>query len=122
MAVRRFEPLIVESPSLALRPGTGMPALLRASLPGSSSPSKNASPSPIMRSAIWDIGARSPHAPTEPFWQTAGVTPLLSIATSVSTISGRHPDLPWTCTLMRPAIAPRTYSIGARSPIPAAWL
>jgi hypothetical protein len=68
------------------------------------------------------MGARSPLAPTEPFWQTTGVTPRFSISTSVSVISGRHPECPRACTLIRPASAPRTDSIGAGSPIPAAWL
>ena len=36
------------------------------------------------------MGARSPEAPTEPFSQMTGVTPLLSISTSVSVIS--RPD------------------------------
>ena len=74
------------------------------------------------RSASWAIGARSPHAPTDPFWHTTGVTPLLSISMNVSVISGRQPELPCACTLTRPAIAPRTCSIGAGAPIPAAWL
>ncbi len=68
------------------------------------------------------MGARSPLAPTEPFWQTTGVTPRFSISTRVSVISGRHPELPCAWTLTRPASAPRTASMGAGSPIPAAWL
>ena len=54
------------------------------------------------------MGARSPQAPTEPFWQTKGVTPSFSIATRVCVISGRQPECPWACTLMRPVMAPRT--------------
>ena len=122
IAVRRFEPLIVARPSRAIRPGTGIPAFSIATFPGSRSPRYVASPSPSSRSATCDIGARSPQAPTEPFWQTTGVTPLLSISTSVCVMTGRHAELPWAWTLMRPAIAPRTYSSGAGSPMPAAWL
>ena len=59
------------------------------------------------------MGARSPEAPTEPFWQTTGVTPLLSISTSVSVISGRLPELPWAWTLMRPAMA-RAHDLDGR--------
>ena len=76
----------------------------------------------MSESASCAIGARSPQAPTEPFWQTTGVTPLFSMATRVCVISGRMPELPWACTLMRPAIAARTTSGGAGSPMPAAWL
>ncbi len=72
--------------------------------------------------AICDIGARSPLAPTDPLWHTTGVTPLFSISTSVSVISGRQPELPWAWTLILPAIAARTDSIAAGSPMPAAWL
>jgi hypothetical protein len=68
------------------------------------------------------MGAKSPLAPTEPFSQTTGVTPLLSISTSVSVISGRLPEWPRACTLARPAIAARITSTGAGSPMPAAWL
>ena len=91
-----------------------MPARSMASRPGSRSPSYHASPSPISSSAIWAIGARSPLAPTDPFWHTTGVTPRLSSSTSVSVISGRQPELPRAWTLMRLAIAARTYSIGRR--------
>ncbi len=75
-----------------------------------------------MTSAICAIGARSPQAPTEPLELISGVTPLLSSSTSVCVISGRLPELPWAWTLMRAAMAARTTSIGAGSPIPAAWL
>ena len=51
-----------------------------------------------------------------------GVTPLLSMSINVNVISGRQPELPCAWTLTRPAIAARTCSIGAGSPIPAAWL
>ena len=68
------------------------------------------------------MGARSPQAPTEPFWQTTGVTPLFSISTIVRVISGRQAELPCAWTLIRPASAPRTASTGSGSPIPAAWL
>ncbi len=122
IAVNRFEPLMVARPSRACRPGTGNagpPQRLRSRQQFAR---YQACPSPIIRSAICDIGARSPQAPTEPFWQTYGVTPRLSISTSVRVISGRQPELPCACTLIRPAIAPRTYSSGAGSPMPAAWL
>ena len=36
----------------------------------------------------------------------------------VKVISGLHPELPCAWTFTLPAIAPRTYSIGAGSPIP----
>jgi len=49
---------------------------------------------PSSSNAIWDMGARSPDAPTEPFLQTKGVTPLFSISIKVSVISGRIPELP----------------------------
>ena len=83
MALVRLEPLMVARPSRASRPGTGMPARSSARAAGIRSPSRKASPSPIISSAIWLIGARSPHAPTEPFSHTTGVTPRLSISTSV---------------------------------------
>ena len=51
-----------------------------------------------------------------------GVTPLLSISIMARGISSRQPELPCACTLMRPAQAARTTSIGIGSPIPAAWL
>ena len=51
-----------------------------------------------------------------------GVTPLFSRSTSVSVISGRLPELPCAWTLMRAAMAARTTSTGAGSPMPAAWL
>ena len=51
-----------------------------------------------------------------------GVTPRFSISTSVCVISGRQPELPWAWTLMRPAMAARTCSIGAGSLMPAAWV
>ena len=51
-----------------------------------------------------------------------GVTPALSSATRVWVISGRLPELPWAWTLARAAMAARTTSTGAGSPMPAAWL
>ena len=75
-----------------------------------------------MTSAIWAIGARSPQAPTEPLLLMTGVTPLLSSSTRVWVIASRLPELPCACTLMRAVMAPRTTSIGAGSPMPAAWL
>jgi len=44
--------------------------------------------------AICDMGARSPHAPTEPFWHITGVTPLLSMSIWVSTTSSGYRNDP----------------------------
>ncbi len=68
------------------------------------------------------MGARSPQAPTEPLWQTTGVTPALSMAMRVRVISGRQPEWPWAWTLTLSSMAARTQSSGQGSPIPAAWL
>ena len=54
------------------------------------------------------MGARSPQAPTDPFTQTCGVTPLLSIATRVSVISSLQPECPCAWTFARSSIAART--------------
>jgi len=47
------------------------------------------------------------------FWHTYGVTPLLSISTSVSVISRRLPELPCEWTLILPSMAPLTVSTDA---------
>ena len=92
IAVRKLEPLIVARPSRARRPGIAIPARSIATRPGSRSPAYHASPSPMRSSAICAIGARSPLAPTEPRWQTTGVTPRFRSSTRVWVISGRQPE------------------------------
>ena len=69
-AVRTLLPLIRASPSLASNSKGFNPIFSKAVLESIISSSTNISPSPISANAICDIGAKSPHAPTEPFEQT----------------------------------------------------
>ena len=63
-----------------------------ASAPGYTLPSNSARPSPMSTEARCASGARSPDAPTLPCDGITGCTPRLSIATSVSTTTGRTPE------------------------------
>ena len=80
------------------------------------------SPSPIIASAKWASGARSPDAPTLPCEGTRGWTRLFSIATMSSGRAGRTPLVPRTSTLARNSIIARTASSDRGSPTPDAWL
>ena len=71
-AVRTLLPLINDNPSLASSSSGSSPIFFNAVLESTILPFTNISPSPINANAIWDIGAKSPHAPTEPFSHTTG--------------------------------------------------
>ncbi len=65
-AVMHCVPLIRRGPPWPRTATGARPACASASPPGSRSPSRNASPSPISTSARCASGARSPDAPTDP--------------------------------------------------------
>ncbi len=71
---------------------------------------------------MWDRGARSPEAPSEPFSGITGCTPAFSMLTRVSTSSGRTPEDPWHSALARSSSIARTASAGRGRPQPTAWL
>ena len=52
---------------------------------------------------------------------TIGVTPELSIATSVSGIAGLAPEPPWAIPLTRASMAARTIPTGSSAPKPPSW-
>ena len=107
-------------PSFASSTTGSSPARRSASRPGSRSPRKNASPSPISTRARCARGARSPLAPTEPFSGTTGMTSRSSSATRRSSVLSRIPLYPPASTFARRSISARTACDGKGAPTPAA--
>ena len=115
-------PLIRESPSFA------------CSLTGSNPASSNAvreslethlpatctrhSPSPIIPIAIWESGAKSPEAPSDPILGIDGAILELTIPRRVSTTDGLIPDTPFAREFARIVIIIRTISGSIVPPIP----
>jgi hypothetical protein len=119
---RGLAPFVIASPSLAPSVSRGISARAIASEARSRSPRNHASPAgpSMITSPRWLSGARSPDEPQLPCEGTTGVTPALSIATSVSTIAGWHPDAPRASAFARSSIMARTTSSPSGSPTPAA--
>ena len=115
-------PLTRARPSFSRSSTGSIPASASASPAGRSAPSSpTTSPSPISARATWESGARSPEQPREPNSRTAGVMPALSMATKVSTTTGRTPVRPEASVVARRNISARTTSRSTTGPMPAAW-
>ena len=65
---------------------------------------------------------RSPLAPTDPISGITGCRPAFSIATSVSTTTGRTAERPSASEKARTAMVARTTPRGCGAPKPVAWL
>ena len=99
-----------------------MPAWASAGAARTRLPRHSTSPSPMTAAATWASSTRSPLAPTEPISGTIGWTPALSIATSVSTTTGRTAERPCAREKARAAIVARTTEAACGAPSPVAWL
>ncbi len=93
-----------------------------AHLEGILSPLYIASPSPIIVKTIWDKGAKSPDAPSEPFSGIIGCTPLFIISTKVCNVSNLIPEYPLAKLFTLSNIIALTVSSLKGLPTPQEWL
>jgi hypothetical protein len=68
---------------------------------------------------MWASGARSPDAPTEPWFGTTGVTPFASMSCNCSITRQRTPDAPRPSERSFSVIISRAMWAGMASPTPA---
>ena len=110
-------PFTRASPSFASSISGESPARAIAAGAGSAPPSgASTSPWPISGRARFASGARSPDAPSDPCWGTAGITSSFSIETIRSTTSGRTPECPRASTWARSRSIARASSRGRGVP------
>ncbi len=114
--------MISARPSFAWRVNGERFTRRRASSPGKRLSSTQAWPSPSRTADMCAKGTKSPLAPTEPCWGTAGMTRRLNISASSSTSWGRTPEYPFMSALALRRSMVRLISLGANSPTPAQWL
>ena len=115
-------PLVSASPSLAASSTGARPARPAPPRRADAAPSNSASPRPIITSAMWASGARSPRRPASPWIGTIGCTPRSSMRSSRPSVSSRMPEWPLARVLARISIMARTIGVSNGSPTPTAWL
>ena len=120
-AVENCVPLISARPSFAPSAIGLKPAFAKASAAGMRSPSKIASPSPIIAAVICASGARSPDAPTDPWLGITGVTFLASMFSSIATVVITTPDAPRPSDRSFSTIIKRVVALSRGSPTPQQW-